>query len=62
MNKPLQLLIVDDEPLAHQVLMHQHRADQCCRRQLHAASIAMVHMALVDDDRNILIRLKVCGV
>ena len=47
MNKPLQLLIVDDEPLAHQVLMHHlaAHADVVVLGHCYSAAEAMALLA-----------------
>ena len=47
MNKPLQLLIVDDEPLAHQVLMHHlaTHADVVVLGHCYSAAEAMAVLA-----------------
>lgn len=47
MNKPLQLLIVDDEPLAHQVLMHHlaAHADVVVLGHCYSAAEAMAVLA-----------------
>ena len=47
MNKPLQLLIVDDEPLAHQVLMHHlaAHADVVVAGHCYSAAEAMAVLA-----------------
>ena len=47
MNKPLQLLIVDDEPLAHQVLMHHlaTHADGVVAGHCYSAAEAMAVLA-----------------